>query len=183
MKKIKFVSDPLTSVMAIVFNLIFVLSDLVFLFSEEKEIKNLGIFFIILLIIVDIAAVPRWISFFVLTNKEILLYIPYKKTIKKTYDDFPFCNIGFYSQNTKGVIGHNRYFMVLSQEKLGEELQNINLICNSEKIIKIKFNKKNCNLLLSILPDEKRTILETQLRRTEGQGTVLCPEADMTDRD
>ena len=61
--------------------------------------------------------------------------------------------------------------MVLSQEKLGEELQNINLICNSEKIIKIKLNKKNCNLLLSILPDEKRTILETQLRRT-GDGSM-----------
>ncbi len=165
MKKIKFISDPYTFFFGIAYLIIFEACGAIF-FIEEAAIK-MGIFSMVAVLLTFLFCLPKWITIVEMNENGVLLYVPFKRTIKKTYKEYNHLQIGWYFQGKNSGLGYYRYFIVISENGFSqEELSRVNLIQNSESAMKIKFTKKRYEILSEILPNFLKIELEKAIEQT-----------------
>ena len=86
----------------------------------------------------------------VISKEGITIKRLYKKSIHKSYKEYPFFKIGYYTE-----FGMPRYFLVMCSHYISlEELCHINMISSSEDCIKIKISSGRCRKLMKIFPED-----------------------------
>ena len=84
----------------------------------------------------------------------------FRKTEVHTYKEYPYVNKAFYP-----YYGLPMYYMVLSNRRLRDaELCQINNVRVGPGMIKIRYNKKNYERLLSIVPSRIALSLQAQFK-------------------
>ena len=84
----------------------------------------------------------------------------FRKTEVHTYKEYPYVNKAFYP-----YYGLPMYYMVLSNRRLRDaELCQINNVRVGPEMIKIRYNKKNYERLLSIVPSRIALSLQAQFK-------------------
>ena len=96
----------------------------------------------------------------VFTNEGIEYRQAFRKTEVHTYKEYPYVNKAFYP-----YYGIPVYYMVLSNRRLRDaELCQINNVRVGPGMIKIRYNKKNYERLLSIVPSRIALSLQAQFK-------------------
>ena len=172
-KKITVFPDPILTVGASIFFhslILFLLIAAIFLIPKDE--KNIvGIYLVsvvsILLEIGIILCTPQWYSRFTFSPDGVIIKIPFKKSVVKSYTDFPYIRIGAYFHGVAGTpLGSWRKFIVFSDRSLEKnELSGINNVVCSNKLIKIKFSERTYQKLCAILPPNSLSMLERELTR------------------
>ena len=97
----------------------------------------------------------------VLSEEGVELHRGFKKTVFHCWDDYRYCEKGYYLYYGK----FPSYYIVISTYKLRTcELLKINSISISEKVIKVKYNKKSIDSFLRILPPRLSEPLKNQFK-------------------
>jgi hypothetical protein len=85
-----------------------------------------------------------------LTEDGVTIKRLYKKSVHKSYKEYPFFKIGYYTE-----FGMPRYFLVMCSHYISpEEVCHINMISSSEDCIKIKISSGRCRKLMKIFPED-----------------------------
>ena len=96
--------------------------------------------------------IPRFLVFVELDSEGVCLNKIYKKTPKIPYKKLWNFKLAYYSH-----MWSIRYFIVIGCEELTQEqLTHINLVPNSEHLVKIQLTKRNYYRLREILPSEQK---------------------------
>jgi len=116
---------------------------------EFKAFAIVGVVHLPVIILFD---PERYITWFRFAEEGIEYHIPFRKTQLLPYQRFPYIRRGGYLH---GVFW--RDFIVFSNRLLTEEeLQHINHVAPSKKLIKIRYSEKTKQKLLKILPPKQR---------------------------
>ena len=125
--------------------------------SDISEIVPLRIgicFLFVLMLIAVVASSPRFLCVIALSKTAIAVWLPFHRKKIFTYKQFRNVYCGGYFHGNVFGLGHNVWYIVLSQRKLStSELNQINQLPNSEDVIKIRYTPKVCKRLRYILPD------------------------------
>ena len=114
----------------------------------------------------------------VISEEGITIKRLYKKSIHKSYKEYPFFKIAYYTEFVT-----RRYFLVMCSYYLSpEELSHINCIVPDENCIKIKISTRRCRKLLKILPEDLAKKLKENMTPTgkfcfDAQGYMKRQEA------
>lgn len=96
----------------------------------------------------------------VLTDKGIYYKEFFKKSSFNDYSEYRFIKKAYY-----GYYDNPIYYIVLSKRQLsGDELCHINNVPMSETVIHIRFNEKNYNAFMKILPQKQAEMLEKEFK-------------------
>ena len=94
----------------------------------------------------------------------------FRKTEVHTYKEYPYVNKAFYP-----YYGLPMYYMVLSNRRLRDaELCQINNVRVGPGMIKIRYNKKNYERLLSIVPSRIALSLQAQFKDIPPKRSNFC---------
>ena len=108
---------------------------------------------------------PRFLSFVEINNYGIRLNIIYKKTPLIPYNKLWYFQVACYQH-----IFSTRHFLIMGCRALSsEELFHINLVPNSEHLVKIQLTKRNYERLRRILPPEQREKLKSLFGDTNSE--------------
>ena len=104
----------------------------------------------------------RFTERIVISEEGITIKRLYKKSIHKSYKEYPFFKIAYYTEFVS-----RRYFLVMCSYYLSpEELSHINCIVPDENCIKIKISTRRCRKLLKILPEDLAKKLKENMTPT-----------------
>lgn len=172
MKKIRLISDPLTLYMAItmivahaiatVYAISLIREDTVTNSADILPIRLSFVFLFCALFIVTVIVSPRYLCLITLSETVITIWVPFRRKRSFTYKQFRniYCG-GYFHGNIAGV-GRIVWYFVLSQRHLStEELNQINLVPNSEEVVKIRYSRKTYEKLRMILPSDRIRQLES----------------------
>ncbi len=111
-----------------------------------------------------IVGARKWAATITLSYNGIYVKPFLKKGYSKKFSDLPFIRKAWRSRSLRletEVL--RKYYIVISSYELSEyKRSKINYLSNSQKAIKIEFNKKNYQKLLNILPESHKTQLIEQ---------------------
>jgi hypothetical protein len=120
------------------------------------------------MIVAGLLCFPRWFVTITLDVTTIRYHAAFKKPIVKDYSNYPFIYRGWYRHRGLLPVGYNAEYIVLASRKMTtDEVQHINQIGISDKIIKIRYRKKAYHTLCNIFPDRHRIQLERCFKRTQ----------------
>ncbi len=106
----------------------------------------------------------------VLSEEGVELHRGFKKTVFHCWDNYRYCEKGYFLYYGK----FPSYYIVISTYKLRTcELLKISSIPISEKVIKVKYNKKSIDSFLRILPQDFPNHLKINLKTSNHQRLIL----------
>ncbi len=127
----------------------------------------------LLLIIFSLSSILSFILIFFTTRKQLFVwgrftdkyievFVPFSKKYKIYYDK---CNdVGracYYASAYRAYAGFRYTYIYLSYDAVGEKYKyNINVLKQSETVVKIKYNEKIYDYLLSVLPAKQVKMLK-----------------------
>lgn len=165
-QKVKLLCDPGLFAMGMILCSISTISCAFMIIVESKKpspdtiVQLILVFFILLMDVSGMFAMPRWWVMITLDEKSIRYQAAFHKAKESPYSQYSHVYKGWYFHG-RAQIGYKVYFIVISKTWLTtDELQQINQIGVSEDVIKIKYNKKNYRTLQAILPPKLRSQLE-----------------------
>lgn len=142
------------------------LSIMVWLTNGFRELGNRTGFFSTLFFLLAGLAMPIYFLYngvnahMVFTKDGVEYRQIFRKTEVHTYKEYPYVNKAFYP-----YYGLPMYYMVLSNRRLRDaELCQINNVRVGPGMIKIRYNKKNYERLLSIVPSRIALSLQAQFK-------------------
>ncbi len=168
MKRLTLVSDPLTFVGGIVLMIVFpvcwIITAYAAYFSDypvqdafEFVIVSLSLLYIAFVMCIIIKYIPAWTSRIVLDSDGIQLRAGKKSTAIIPYDNYWFTRIAFYMH-----MGAPRFFLVISDQHIPEEiLYDVRQLGNDASHVKIQLTRRRIRKLYSILPENKKKVLDT----------------------
>lgn len=110
--------------------------------------------------IIYILAAPTISTKIVITNEGAKLSRPFRKSVYHPWDFYTNCEKAYYL-----YYGMPSYYIVLSNFKLKtDELCHINGMEMNDRCIRIKYNKKNFDALMQMLPPKFAVQLENQFK-------------------
>lgn len=111
-----------------------------------------------------IVGAKKWAAKITLSCSGIYVKPFLKKGYSKEFGELPFVTKTWRSRSLRlETEALRKYYVVISNYELSEyERSKINYLSNSQKAIKIEFNKKNYQKLLNILPESHKTQLIEQ---------------------
>ena len=97
----------------------------------------------------------------IILNKKGVFYKEFfKKSSFNDYSEYKFIKKAYY-----GYYNNPIYYIVLSKRQLsGDELCHINNVPMSETVIHIRYNEKNYNAFMKILPQKQAEMLEKEFK-------------------
>lgn len=180
MKKIRLISDPVTLTMNVV--LVAVTIPLYFfmvLCLHEGNVnpptavvpfRIVWSIMHIILYIAIISASPRYLCVITLSETAITIWVPFRKKKSFTYKQFRNIYCGGYFHGNIAGIGKIVWYIVLAQRHLSSnELNQINLVSNSEEVVKIRYSRKNYEKLCTILPSDRIRQLECAVSKIQSK--------------
>ncbi len=122
---------------------------------------------VVVLNITIIACSPRYFAYIILKDDHIEFGTAFSKKKVVNYSSYGNIYIANYTH-----LFLKKYFIVLSQIDISMyELTHINQILPSNRIIKVSYNKKVAEQLLSVLPSKQKRMLEHALKTTTHSAT------------
>ena len=157
-----FISTMFVSALLIVIDVIFMIG-----FTNcFRELVNEGAFLFFLFFFPFLLVFPIYFLYngvnahMVFTKDGVEYRQAFRKTEVHTYKEYPYVNKAFYP-----YYGLPMYYMVLSNRRLRDaELCQINNVRVGPGMIKIRYNKKNYERLLSIVPSRIALSLQAQFK-------------------
>lgn len=180
MKKIRLISDPSTLCLMITTIIVYAVAT-VFALSliREDTVANPGdilpmqLFFLIMfgaLFVLIISVSPRYLCVITLSETAITIWVPFRKKKSFTYKQFRNIYCGGYFHGNIAGIGKIVWYIVLAQRRLSSnELNQINLVSNSEEVVKIRYSRKNYEKLCTILPSDRIRQLECAVSKIQSK--------------
>ena len=94
----------------------------------------------------------QWFLIITFTEQSVFFWYPLSKGKKeKSYKDFPNVYRCFFWN------GYQRYYIVLTNQKLTDyQMSHINQVSNNHNLIKLRYTRKNYEVLLEVLPKKQR---------------------------
>ncbi len=168
MKRLTLVSDPLTFVGGIVITIHVPVSWIITAYAAyfghspvqnafEFVIVSLSLLFIAFGMCIIIKYIPAWTSRIVLDSNGIQLRAGKNSTAVIPYDNYRFIRVAFYMH-----MGAPRFFLVISDQHIPEEiLYDVRQLGNDASHVKIQLTRRRIRKLYSILPENKKKVLDT----------------------
>lgn len=113
----------------------------------------IGMWAVIYLVGVILCA-PQWFASIVFDKERIYVFIPFRKRILYEYKNFSHVYKATYWHGSLFGVGYHPQFFVLSQRRMTtDELQNVNHVPISDKVVKIRHTEHMHRKLCTILPE------------------------------
>ena len=167
-----FISTMIVSALLIVIHVIFMTG----FTNGFRELVNEGAFLFFLFFFPFLLLFPVYFLYngvnahMVFTKDGVEYRQAFRKTEVHTYKEYPYVNKAFYLHS-----GFPAYYMVLSNRRLRDsELCQINNVRVGPEMIKIRYNKKNYERLLSIVPSRIALSLQAQFKDTPPKRFNFC---------
>lgn len=129
--------------------------------DKDRILSQLFIsMWVVIYLIGVIFCAPQWFASIVFDKKCIFVCTPFRKRMLYEYKDFSHIYKATYWHRSLFGIGYHPRFFVLSQRRMTtDELQRINHVPISNKVVKIRYTGRMHRKLCTILPEYHKSQL------------------------